>query len=115
MGYSHIPQKHATRINEFYVSTLNPYLNFHRPCFFAVDTMDAKGKIKKSYPHNQIMTPLDRLKSLANYQNHLNPGITTDWLEHQALLMSDNEAAKEVQDERRRLFQIINHRSKSAL
>jgi transposase InsO family protein len=69
MGYSHIPQKHATRINEFYVSTLNPYLNFHRPCFFAVDTMDAKGKIKKSYPPNQIMTSLNRLKSLADYQS----------------------------------------------
>lgn len=47
MGYSHIPQKHATAINQFYTETLNPYLNFHRPCYFALDTIDAKGKIKK--------------------------------------------------------------------
>ena len=46
MGYSHIPQKHATAINRFYTEVLNPYLNFHRPCYFAVDKVDAKGKIR---------------------------------------------------------------------
>ena len=37
MGYSYIPQKHAAAINRFYAEALNPYLNFHRPCYFAVD------------------------------------------------------------------------------
>jgi hypothetical protein len=50
MGYSHIPQHYATAINRFYADQLNPYLNFHRPCYFAVDTVDAKGKIRKTYP-----------------------------------------------------------------
>jgi transposase InsO family protein len=114
MGYSHIPQKYATAINGFYTETLNPYLNFHRPCYFAVDKMDAKGKIRKTYPHEQIMTPWERLKSLPNYPTHLKPGITCTALEEQANVMSDNEAEKQVQLARKLLFQSINRRSKSA-
>jgi hypothetical protein len=114
MGYSHIPQKHATAINRFYTAVLNPYLNFHRPCYFAVDKIDAKGKIQKTYPHDQIMTPWERLKSIPDYQNYLKPGITSQALEHIANAMSDNEAAKQVQQARKLLFQSINRRSKSA-
>ena len=113
MGYSHIAQKHATAINGFYTETLNPYLNFHRPCYFAVDKMDAKGKIRKTYPHDQIMTPWERLKSLPDYPTYLKPGITCAALEQQANAMSDNEAAKQVQKARKLLFQSINRRSKS--
>ena len=113
MGYSHIAQKHATAINGFYTETLNPYLNFHRPCYFAVDKMDAKGKIRKTYPHDQIMTPWERLKSLPDYPTYLKPRITCAALEQQANAMSDNEAAKQVQKARKLLFQSINRRSKS--
>lgn len=114
MGYSHIPQKHATAINRFYTETLNSYLNFHRPCYFAVDKIDAKGKIRKTYPRDQIMMPWERLKSIPDYQTYLKPGITSPALEHQANTMSDNEAAKQVQQARKLLFQSINRRSKSA-
>ena len=113
MGYSHIAQKYATAINGFYTETLNPYLNFHRPCYFAVDKMDAKGKIRKTYPHDLIMTPWERLKSLPDYPTYLKPGITCAALEQQANAMSDNEAAKQVQKARKLLFQSINRRSKS--
>jgi len=114
MGYSHIPQKHATAVNRFYTEALNPYLNFHRPCYFAVDTVDAKGKIKKTYPHDQIKTPWQRLQSIPNYPLHLKPGITPKNLERQASAMSDNEAAKRVQQSRKLLFLSINRRSKTA-
>lgn len=114
MGYSHIPQKHAAAINQFYASTLNPYLNFHRPCFFAVDKMDAKGKIRKTYPQDQIMTPWQRLKSIPDYQALLKKNVSPETLDHQANILSDNEAAKQVQYERKKLFQMINRRSKSA-
>ena len=114
MGYSHIPQKHAAAINRFYTETLNPYLNFHRPCYFAVDKIDAKGKIRKTYPHDQIMTPWERLKSIPDCQTYLKPGITSPALEHQANALSDNAAAKQVQQARKLLFQSINRRSKSA-
>jgi hypothetical protein len=114
MGYTHIPQKHAAVINQFYSQTLNPYLNFHRPCYFALDAIDAKGKIKKTYPHELIKTPFQRLQSVKDYALYLKPGITPKGLEHQAAAMSDNEAAKQVQQARRLLFQSINRRSKSA-
>ncbi len=114
MGYSHIPQKYATAINRFYSETLNPYLNFHRPCYFAVDKIDGKGKVRKTYPHDQIMTPWERLKSIANYATFLKDGITSHALELQANAMSDNAAAKQVQLSRTKLFQSFNRRSKSA-
>ena len=114
MGYSHIPQKYATAINNFYVEALNPYLNFHRPCFFAVDTTDAKGKIRKTYPYEQIMTPWERLKTIPEYETFLKDGVTAQALELQANEMSDNAAAKKVQLARKQLFQSFNHRSKSA-
>ena len=111
MGYSHIPQKYAAAINEFYTEAMNPYLNFHgprppsRPCYFAVEEIDAKGKIRKTYPHDQIMTPWERLKTTLAYENYLKPGITTESLEHTANALSDNEAASKVQQARKRLFQ----------
>jgi hypothetical protein len=114
MGYRHIPQKHAAAINGFYSETLNPYLNFHRPCYFAVDKIDAKGKIRKTYPRDQIMTPWETLRSLPDYQTYLKPGITSPGLEHLANAMRDNAAAKQVQQARKRMFQSINRRSKSA-
>lgn len=46
-GYSHIPQRWAPLINEFNRQHLNPYLNFHRPCFFPETRTDAKGKERK--------------------------------------------------------------------
>ena len=114
MGYSHIPQQHATAINHFYTETLNPYLNFHRPCYFAVDKIDAKGKVQKTYPHDQIMTPWDRLKAIPQYPHYLKSGLTPHTLEQQATALSDNDAAERVQSARKLLFQSINRRSKSA-
>jgi hypothetical protein len=89
-------------------------VNYHRPCYFAVDTIDAKGKIKKTYPHNQIKTPWQRLQSIPNYALHLKPGLTAQNLAQQASSMSDNEAAKRVQQSRKLLFLSINRRSNTA-
>jgi transposase InsO family protein len=114
MGYSHIPQQHAAAINAFYREAFNPYINFHRPCFFAVDHADAKGKIRKTYPHDQIMTPWERLQALPDYESFLRPGITGQTLAAQATAMSDNAAAQKVQLARKLLFQSFNRRSKSA-
>ena len=114
MGYSHIPQKHATAINRLYTEALNPYLNFHRPCYFAIDTIDSKGKIRKTYPHDQIMTPWERLQSIPDHERYLKAGVSSASLEHAANAMSDNEAAQQLQSARKQLFQSINRRSKSA-
>jgi transposase InsO family protein len=113
MGYSHIPQQFATAINDFYIDAMNPYLNFHRPCYFAVDTIDSKGKIHKTYPHDQIMTPWERLQTIPTYETYLKPGVAAQSLQQQAHAMSDNDAARKLQNARKRLFQSINRRSKS--
>jgi hypothetical protein len=119
-GYSHIPQKYAAAINDFYTDVLNAYVNFHgprptsRPRYFAVEEIDAKGQIRKTYSHDQIMTPWERPKNTLMYENYLKPGITTDSLEHDANTLSDNDAASKVQQARKRLFRFINRRSKSA-
>jgi transposase InsO family protein len=114
MGYAHIPQKHAAVINQFYADALNPYLNFHRPCYFAVDTIDAKGKIKKTYPQDQVMTPYERLTSIPDYALTLRPNVTAETLQQLAVTMSDNDAAKHVQESRSRLFRMFNRRPKVA-
>jgi transposase InsO family protein len=41
--YEHIPQRFAAKLNDFHRRHFNPYINFHRPCFFPVMDTDAKG------------------------------------------------------------------------
>ncbi len=104
IGYSHIPQRHATAINRFYAEALNPYLNFHRPCYFAQETTDAKGKIRKTYPAELIMTPWQKLKTIGESEALLKPPHTLATLEALARSMSDSEAARRVRDGRRALM-----------
>ena len=64
LGYEHIPQRFATAVNAFCAEFLNPYLNFHRPCLFAEEITDKKGKIRKRYPQRLVMTPFEKLATL---------------------------------------------------
>jgi hypothetical protein len=46
-------------VNAFCAEHLNPYVNFHRPCLFAEEVADKKGKIRKALPaRDAVMTPL---------------------------------------------------------
>jgi transposase InsO family protein len=114
LGYSHIPQRFAAEVNAFCAAHLNPYLNFHRPCFFAVEERDAKGKVRRRYPQDRIMTPLEKLKSLPGAAAYLKPGITLASLDAGARQMSDNAAAQQLNAARTQLFQSIFRRSKTA-
>lgn len=107
LGYHHIPQKWAPELNEFNLTFLFPYINFHRPCFFVEIITDKKGKQRKIYPAKNMMTPFDKLKSLSNAEKYLKKGMTFEILESVAMEMSDNEAAKLLQNERRILFNLI--------
>ncbi len=107
LGFIHIPQKYAPIINEFNVNHLIPYINFHRPCFFATDTIDKKGKVKKCYQYQNMMTPYDKLKSLENASQYLKKNMTFDELDKVAMQCSDLEAAKEMSDAQSKLFQTI--------
>jgi len=113
-GYAHIAQHFAADMNAFCRDFLNPYVNFHRPCYFARDEIDAKGKICKRYPHDLIMTPFDKLKTLPPLTVNLRPGTSLDRLQRQAHQMTDNQAAKAMTDARSKLFRSIHRRSKAA-
>jgi transposase InsO family protein len=109
-GYAHIPQRWASLINEFNHKTLFPYINYHRPCFFPKTITDSKGKDKKTYPYECMMTPYDKLKSIENAINYLKPDITFEILDKVALSQNDDQAAEQLQKERSKLFKTINER-----
>ncbi len=58
------PRALRAQVNDFAVGVLSPYLNFHRPCLFPEEVIDAKGKRRKRYPYANLITPYEKLKSL---------------------------------------------------
>jgi hypothetical protein len=103
-GYVHIQQKWAPLINEFNHKHLTPYLNFHRPCYFAEIKTDKKGKEKKTYPYRAMMTPYEKLKSLPNAEQYLKPSKNFILLDQEMLRMSDLQAARAMKKARIELF-----------
>ena len=104
MGYGYIHPSNATRLNMFYFSHFNHYLNFHRPCAFAIDTVDKKGKIKKTYPLKEYKTPYEKFKSLNRCRQYLKKGISIKHLDQIANAHTDNQMAQIVQTHRKELF-----------
>jgi hypothetical protein len=117
-GYAHIPQRYASQVNAVCAEHLNPYLNFHRPCLFATETQDARGKINKRYLQQDIMTPFDKLTAVLNSapqpSSLLKPGITLDSLDAIAHAMTDNQAAERLKHAKAQLFRTIHSRSRPA-
>ncbi len=107
MGYNHIPGDWAQAINQFYREYFNPYINFHRPCFFPVSVVDRKGKIRKTYPYEEVKTPYEKLKSLPKAETYLRDGTTFETLDAIASQMSDNEFAERMVNARFDLFSKI--------
>jgi len=108
-GYSHIPKQHATPINEFLQKTFNPWLNLHRPCMFATQTVSPKGKVVKRYANKDVLTPLACLallleKGLAT----LKADQTLAALHALAMEKTDLEAALDMQREKAVLFARFN-------
>ena len=108
LGYVHIPQTYATAINQYHKDFLNVYVNFHRPCFFAVSVINHRGKVEKTYPYQEMMTPYEKLKSLSEEQSYLKAGVTLQQLDDIANQMSDNEFAERMVKARSNLFQHIS-------
>lgn len=111
LGYTHIAQTWAPRLNDFHREHFNPYINFHRPCFFPTVETDAKGKQRRRYRYEDMTTPYEKLKSLPNAARYLKPGITFEDLDALANQISDNEAAEKLQRAKRELFQAIFEQS----
>ena len=108
LGYGHIPSRYAERVNAFTQQVLSPYLNFHRPCFFPTEQVDAKGRVRKRYRDADIMTPYEKLKSLPGAAACLTPGTTFAQLDAVASALSDNAAARALNEARIRLFRSID-------
>jgi transposase InsO family protein len=107
LGYAYIPQACAELINGYNKEFLNPYINFHRPCFFPVSVIDHRGKVKKIYPYEEVMPPYEKLKSLPEAESYLRPMITFEALDAIANQMSDNQFAERMVNARSNLFQQI--------
>ena len=92
----------------FHREHFNPYLNFHRPCYFPVETIDKKGKVVKRYPYEAMTTPYEKLKSLPDARS-LSSSLTSPLTPSIRSLhaMSDNEAVKRMNAAKRKLFKAI--------
>ena len=112
LGYSHIPQHFASQVNAFTVKVLSPYLNFHRPCrplasLSPTEYTDNKGRIRKRYRYQDMMTPFEKFRSLPA-ESYLKLGTTLEKLDAIAAECSDNDAAQRLNEARTKLFQLIN-------
>ena len=95
------------RFNDF-------YLGIRGSCFFPVLQIDSKGKVKKTYPYQAMMTPYEKLKSLPDASNYLKPDISFKELEAIAVSMSDNEAVQQMNEAKQQLFKSIFGRRQKA-
>jgi len=107
IGYAYIHSSNASNLNSFYFGSFNRYLNFHRPCAFATNIVDPKGRIKKIYRLKDYKTPYEKLKSLPQGNQYLKKGESFQKLDGFANVYTDNQMAKIVQSQRRALFEKI--------
>lgn len=114
LGYTHIPQSFATDVNEFNQSHLNPYINYHRPCYFPKTIVDAKGKERKKYYYEDITTPYEKFKSIPQAASHLKSGLSFEALDKIAHALSDSEAARRLLAAREKLFEKIDSEVRAA-
>jgi hypothetical protein len=115
MGYAHIPKIYAKVINEFYQTYFNWWLNLHRPCMYATSTVDAKGKVVKTYKHQDVKTPLEALESL-NKQGLVTfkKDTTLKDLIIKAKQQTDLCAAQQMQHAKNELFASFRNHKRSA-
>lgn len=102
MGYVYIHKKHAREINSFYRENMDEYLNFHRPCGFATNKTNDKGKITKVY--DKYLTPYEKLQTIPNWQKYLKSEITGEYLNQESKKLSDNQSAEKMQKAKSKLF-----------
>jgi len=107
LGYAHIPQACAESLNRYHSDYLDPYINFHRPCFFPQSVIDHRGRIKKTYPYEEVMTPYERLRNVPRVEGYLRPGVSLEKLATIANQTSDNQFAERMVNARSKLFQQI--------
>lgn len=107
MGYHYVPQRYATRINQFYRNFFIPYLNFHRPCGFPKQMIFPNGRRKTIYPLENYMTPFQKFLSFQDAEKFLRKDMTMEHLKILAAEKTPHEAAGAMQQAKRRMMTII--------
>lgn len=108
LGYGYIDAQHAEEITRFYGEHLNPYVNFHRPCAVPELRHLGKGRMKRVY--RRWATPYELLQEVTGWQKHLRAELTAAQLKTQAADQSDTEAARDMQEAKRKLFRRIGRK-----
>jgi transposase InsO family protein len=111
MGHLHIAAVHAAEVADFFREYLNPYVNFHRPSGVPELVVNAKGKEKRVY--RWYATPWEILRQLPDVASYLKADLTIAQLEQRAQAKSDTQAAEEMQEAKRKLFENFQRRSMS--
>ena len=116
MGYGYIAAEHAQHIHAFYRIYFNLYLNFHRPCGQPERIVDQRGKEK--FVYKRYLTPWEAVRRLEQAlppgQSYLKPGVSIEALDRIAQACSDTEAARRMQEAKRKLFLRFRQERKSA-
>jgi len=107
MGYHYIRKEYAVRINQFYRDYFMPYLNFHRPCAFPKEIVSPNGKKKTIYRYEDYRTPYQKFLSLTEREQYLRRDSTIAKLEAVAHEKTPNEAARKMQEAKRKMMTII--------
>jgi hypothetical protein len=102
MGHMHIPQGCASQINSFYREHLDEFLNFHRPCAFPTEYIDARGKIKKKY--EIYLTPVEKLMSIDDFKIFLREGVTKEYLVTTQMRKTHLKSAEDLRLAKTKLF-----------
>lgn len=107
IGYGYIAGEHAAALQQFYTEQLNPYLNYHRPCGFATVSLDERGKRRRKYKLEDYCTPFEKLKSMAEAEEFLKPGVSLASLEQIALERSDTQCARRMNAAKSKLLRHV--------
>ncbi len=94
-----------SKISGFHSDNGSEYINKAVAELLEVKT-DAKGKERKIYRYENMMTPYDKLKSLPQADQYLKKGISFAKLDQIVHEHTDNQAAGQLQDARDKLFNI---------
>jgi hypothetical protein len=112
MGWVHIHQDLVDDINNYYTHYFNPYVNYHRPSGYPTVKTNEKGKERKVYTYYTM--PYEALKEIPEATKILKKGETLEKLDIIAYKYSDNEWAKIVREEERKLNNKIAQYNKLA-
>lgn len=103
MGYGFIKKEAYELIDEYYRKYFNVFLNYHRPCGYAMVSIDEKGRQRRKYRPDDYMTPYEKLKSLPDAKQYLKPDLSFAMLDRIAYNFSDIEFAREMRTARKAL------------